>query len=53
MVGKQTVTSKQPFLFCMTSSPNIQKADNYILESLCRLHDQWMTDGAKLKKAKK
>ena len=31
----------------------IQKADHYNLESLCRLYDQWMADGANLKKAKK
>ena len=37
----------------MTSSPVIPKADHYNLESLCRLYDQWMIDGANLKKAKK
>ena len=53
MVGKQTATSKQPFPYCMTSSPDFQKADHYTLESLCTLYDQWMADGANLKKAKK
>ena len=37
----------------MTSSPDFQKAEPYTLESLCRLYDQWMADGANLKKAKK
>ena len=53
MVGKQTATSKHTFPYCMTSSPDFQKADHYTLESLCRLYDQWMADGANLKKAKK
>ena len=51
-VGKQTATSKHPCPYCMTSSPYFQKADHYTLESLCRLYDQWMADGANLKKAK-
>ena len=46
MVGKQTATSKHPFPYCMTSSADFQKADHYTLESLCRLYDQWMADGA-------
>ena len=37
----------------MTSSPDFQKADHYTLESLCRMYDQWMADGANLIKAKK
>ena len=37
----------------MTSSPGFQKADHYTLESLCRMYDQWMADGANLIKAKK
>ena len=53
MVGKHTATSKHPFPYCMTPSPDFQKADHYTLESLCRLYDQWMADGANLKKAKK
>ena len=53
MVGKQTATSKHPCPYCMTSSPDFQKADHYTLESLCILYDQWMTDGANLKKANK
>jgi hypothetical protein len=53
MVGKQTATSKHPCPYCMTSSPDFQKADHYTLESLCTLYDQWMADGANLKKAKK
>ena len=51
-VGKQTATSKHPFPYCMTSSPDFQKVDHYTLESLCALYDQWMADGANLKKAK-
>ena len=53
MVGKQIATSKHLFPFCMTSSSDIPKADHYNLESLCRLYDQLMVDGANLKKAKK
>ena len=53
MVGKQTATSKHPFPYYMTSSPDFQKADHYTLESLCRLYDQSMADGANLKKEKK
>ena len=53
MFRKQTATSKHPCSFCMTSSPDFQKADHYTLESLCRLYNKWMADGAKLKKAKK
>ena len=53
MVGKQPATSKHPCPYCMTSSPDFQKADHYTLESLCRLYDQSMADGANLKKAKK
>ena len=53
MVGKQTPTSKHPCPYCMTSPPDFQKADHYTLESLCRLCDQWMTDGANLKRGKK
>ena len=53
MVRKQITTSKHPCPFCMTSSPNFQKADHYSLGSLCRLYDNWMADGAKLKKLKK
>ena len=37
----------------MTPSPDFQKTDHYSLESLCRLYDKWMANGAKLKKAKK
>ena len=37
----------------MTSSPDFQKADHYTSESLRRLYDQWMVDGANLKKSKK
>ena len=48
MVRKQTAISKHPCLFCMTSSPNIQKADHYTLESLYKLHNKWMADRAKL-----
>ena len=53
MVGKQTATSKHPFPCCMTSSPDFHKADHYTLESLYRLYDKWLTDGANLKKRKK
>ena len=53
MVGKQTATSEYPCPYCMTSSPDFQKADHYTLESLCRMYDQWMADGANLIKAKK
>ena len=53
MVGKQAVTSKHPCPYCMTSSPDFQKADHYTLESLCRLYDKCMADSANLKKAKK
>ena len=53
MVRKQTASSKHPCTFCMTSSQNYQKTDHYTLESLCRLYNKWMADGAKLKKAKK
>ena len=53
MVGKQIATSMYPFPYCMTSSPDFPKADHYTLESLCRLYNQWMADGANLKKAKK
>ena len=53
MVGKQTATSKHPFPYCMTSSPDFPKADHYNLESLCRLYDQWMADGANFKKEEK
>ena len=42
MVGKQTTTSKHHCPYCMTSSPDFQKADHYTLEFLCRLYDQWM-----------
>ena len=52
MVRKQTATSKHPCLFCMTSSPDFQKANYYTLESLCRLYDKWIADGAKFKKQK-
>ena len=31
MVRKQTATSKHPYLFCMTSPINFQKADHYTL----------------------
>ena len=34
MVEKQTTTSKHPYPFRMTSFPNFQKADNYLLEYL-------------------
>ena len=37
----------------MTSSPNIQKADHYTLESFYRLYNKWIADDAKLKNAKK
>ena len=53
MVGKQIATSKHPFPYCMMSSLDIPKADHYNKESLCRLYDQWIADGANLKKAKK
>ena len=53
MVGKQTATSEYPCPYCMTSSPDFQKADHYTLESLCRMYDQWMANGANLIKAKK
>ena len=53
MVGKQTATSKHPFPYCMTPSPDFQKADHYTLESLCRLYNQSIAYGANLKKAKK
>ena len=52
MVGKQTATSKHPCPYCMTSSPDSQKADRYTLESLCRLYDQLMADCKNFKKAK-
>ena len=52
MVGKQTATSMHPCLYCMISSPDFQKPDHYTLESLCRLCNQWMVDGANFKKAK-
>ena len=53
MVGKQTATLKHPFPFYMTSSHNFQKAEHYTLESSCRLYDQSMANGAKLKIEKK
>ena len=53
MVETQTATSKHHCPYCMTSSPDFQKADHYTLESLYRLYDQWIADGANLKKAKK
>ena len=53
MVGKQAATSKHSCLFCRILSPNFQKVNHYTLASLCRLHDQSITDGANLKKAKK
>ena len=53
MVKKLTATSKHPCPFCMTSSPNFKKTDHCILESLCRLYDKWMADGAKFKKGNK
>ena len=53
MVGKQTATLKHPCSYFMTSSLDFQKADHYTLESLCRLRDQLMADGANLKKGKK
>ena len=37
----------------MTSSLDFKKADRYTLESLCRLCDQSMADGANFKKGKK
>ena len=40
MVEKQTATSKHPCLFCMTSSPNFQKADHYTLEYMYRLYNK-------------
>ena len=51
MVEKQTATSNHPCLYCMTSSPDFQKA-GHILESLCRLYDKWIADSSNLKKAK-
>ena len=53
IVGKQIATSIHPFPYCMTSCIDIPKADHYNLESLCRLYDKSMADGANLKKAKK
>ena len=53
MVGKQTATSKHPCPYCMTLSPDFQKADHYTLETLCRLYNQWMANGENLKKTKK
>ena len=46
MVGKKTATSKHPRPYSMRSSPDFQKSDHYTLESLFRLYDQWMADGA-------
>ena len=61
MVRKQTATSKHPMPYYMTSSPNFEKTNHYTLESLCRLstngwltvqiYNQWVADGANLKKA--
>ena len=50
MVGKRTATSKHPCPYYMTSSPDFQKADHFILESLCRLYELWIADGENLKK---
>ena len=52
MVGKQTATSKHLCSHCKTSSPDFQKADHCTLETLCRLYDQSMADGANLKSKK-
>ena len=51
MVGKQAAVSKHPCPYCMTSSPDFQKADHYTLESLCRLYNQWLM--VQIKKNKK
>ena len=53
MVGKQTAISKHSCPYCITSSPDFQKADHYNLESLFRLYGQWIADGANLKKVHK